>query len=313
MYYQGSMKNYQIINSNEEIPLISIAILAYNHELYIAEAIEGILMQQTSYPYKIVIAEDCSTDSTREIILKYQQKYPEKFKLILQKKNVGFMQNNIDILSNMEGKYIATCEGDDYWIDPLKLQKQVDFLENNEQYGLICTNYTSNSVNVSSDQNRDIELKDLLKNSSVGTVTALFRKKYIDKYLTEKLNLKLSMGDYQLWIYICSQTKIYKLSDVTAFYRILRDSASGRNNYIKQKKFALDVLQTTKNNLYKVKSKEDFDDILRERYGQLFKILVDSKDKEFLVHQLSFLKTLKNIKFLDIKIFLAGVHKIYFL
>lgn len=128
------MKQYKIIDFAPQLPMVSIAILAYNHELFIAEAIEGALMQETSFPYKIVIAEDCSTDKTREIVLKYQKKYPEKITLILQNKNVGSKQNNIDILSNLDGKYIATCEGDDYWTDPLKLQKQVDFLEQNHHY-----------------------------------------------------------------------------------------------------------------------------------------------------------------------------------
>jgi glycosyltransferase involved in cell wall biosynthesis len=130
------MSSYKIINTGTNNPDISIAMLAYNHEKFIGEAIESVLTQKTSYSYKIIIAEDFSTDNTRKIVTEYQKKYPDKIKLILQNKNVGASQNNVNLLSNLEGKYIAALEGDDYWTDPLKLQKQVDFLEANPDYVL---------------------------------------------------------------------------------------------------------------------------------------------------------------------------------
>lgn len=130
------MIDYTIIDESALIPDISIAMLTYNHQDFIGEAIESVLMQQTSYSYKIIIAEDCSTDKTREIILEFQRKNPDKIKLILQKVNVGASKNNVILLSNLEGKYIAALEGDDYWTDPLKLQKQVNFLESNPDYVL---------------------------------------------------------------------------------------------------------------------------------------------------------------------------------
>jgi len=134
------MSSYKIIDTGINSPDISIAMLAYNHEKFIGEAIESVLIQKTDYTYKIIIAEDFSTDSTREIVLEYQKKYPDKIKLILQDKNVGASQNNVDLLSNLEGKYIAALEGDDYWTDPLKLQKQVDFLEANPDYSICFHN-----------------------------------------------------------------------------------------------------------------------------------------------------------------------------
>ena len=128
------MNSFKIIDQSDITPDVSIAMLAYNHEKYIVDAIESVLMQRTSYTYKIIIAEDFSTDNTRKIVLDYQKKYPKKIKLILQDKNVGANQNNVDLLTNLEGIYIAALEGDDYWTDPLKLQKQIDFLENNPEY-----------------------------------------------------------------------------------------------------------------------------------------------------------------------------------
>jgi glycosyltransferase involved in cell wall biosynthesis len=110
-------------------PLVSVRVATYNHEKYIAQCIEGILMQKTAFPVEVIIGEDCSTDKTREIVFDYQRKYSEKIQVITSEGNVGPAQNSLRIQNACGGKYHALCEGDDYWIDPLKLQKQVDFLE----------------------------------------------------------------------------------------------------------------------------------------------------------------------------------------
>jgi len=120
---------------NEKIK-VSVCIITYNHENFITEAIEGALLQKLNFPYEIVIGEDYSTDGTREIIRDYQKKYPDKIKLFLNKKNLGAVENFIRTLSHCHGKYVALCEGDDYWVDPSKLQKQVDFLETNSDYSV---------------------------------------------------------------------------------------------------------------------------------------------------------------------------------
>ena len=97
------MNSYRVIDTGIKNPDVTIAMLAYNHEKYIAEAIESVLCQQTEYSYKIVIAEDCSTDSTREIILSYQKRFPDRIGIILQNSNVGAKQNNYDLLSYIDG------------------------------------------------------------------------------------------------------------------------------------------------------------------------------------------------------------------
>ena len=109
-------------------PLVSVVVLVYNHEKYIADALDGILMQKVDFEYEIVLGEDCSTDKSREIVLRYAQRHPEKFKLLLHESNIGANANQRTILSACTGKFIAFCEGDDYWTDPLKLQKQVNIL-----------------------------------------------------------------------------------------------------------------------------------------------------------------------------------------
>ena len=121
------------IEKNDEI-LVSVAIVTYNHEKFISQTIESILNQKTNFKIEIVIGEDCSTDKTGQICLEYYQKYPNKIVLLLNEENLGLRRNNINTWSFCRGKYIAMCEGDDYWTDNLKLQKQVDILEKNNKY-----------------------------------------------------------------------------------------------------------------------------------------------------------------------------------
>ena len=120
---------------------VSVFMITYNHEKYIAEALDSILMQKTDFDFDIVIGEDCSTDATRRIVLEYSRKYPDKIKLLLHNVNVGFISNMMYVLEACTGKYVAMCEGDDYWTDPFKLQKQVDFLEANNEYMLATHGY----------------------------------------------------------------------------------------------------------------------------------------------------------------------------
>ncbi|MXV39160.1 glycosyltransferase [Flavobacteriaceae bacterium Ap0902] len=125
-------------------PLVSICCLAYNHGPYIKQCIDGFLMQETNFEYEILIHEDASTDNTARIIREYQEKYPCRIKPIFQTENQyskGIKPTLAYNFPRAQGKYIAMCEGDDYWTNPLKLQKQIDFLESNPQYNLSCCNY----------------------------------------------------------------------------------------------------------------------------------------------------------------------------
>ncbi|WP_256010054.1 glycosyltransferase [Desertivirga xinjiangensis] len=120
---------------------VSICCITYNHEKYIAKAIEGFLNQKTSFKYEILIGEDCSTDNTLAVINDYIKRFPGQIKLITGDKNIGSIRNLVRVFAEVQGKYIAFCDGDDYWTDPLKIQKQVDFLENNLDYTL-CFHYS---------------------------------------------------------------------------------------------------------------------------------------------------------------------------
>lgn len=183
------MNSYKIIDTGIRNPDISIAMLAYNHGKYIAQALDSILMQETTYSYKIIIAEDGSKDDTRTIILDYQAKYPDRFKVILQNENVGAQKNNIDLLSNLEGNYVAALEGDDYWTDPFKLQQQVDFLEENSDY--VLTHHDASVIDENGNHLKDSKLpanikkdfnkKELQRDLSLATLTLCFRNIFLNK------------------------------------------------------------------------------------------------------------------------------------
>jgi len=121
-----------------EKPLVSICCICYDQEQYIRQALDGFVMQQTSFPFEVVISDDCSKDGTRKVIAEYKGKYPELIRDISPENNKGSMSNWLYVQDCARGRYVAICEGDDYWTDPLKLQKQVDFLESHPDYSMCC-------------------------------------------------------------------------------------------------------------------------------------------------------------------------------
>ena len=122
-------------------PLVSVKMITYNHEPYIVQAIEGVLMQETDFPIELIIGEDCSTDRTREIVLAYQQKHPNIIRVITYDQNVGCRKNGFITEKACRGKYVAFCEGDDYWHHPQKLKKQVAYLESHADVGMVYSNF----------------------------------------------------------------------------------------------------------------------------------------------------------------------------
>ena len=128
---------------NKRINIVSVFILVYNQELYIKQTIQSILDQKTNFDFNLVIGEDCSTDNTLKILNDFKDKYPDQIKLISLKKNIGLIHNFVNTVKECDGKFIAICDGDDFWLDECKLQKQVDFLENNLDYSIVFTNKTN--------------------------------------------------------------------------------------------------------------------------------------------------------------------------
>lgn len=121
--------------------MVSVCCITYNHKQFIGQAIDGFLSQKTNFKFEVIIGDDCSTDGTSDIVKAYADEYPGIINLISGNKNVGAHENMRRVVKCCSGKYIALCDGDDYWTDPFKLQKQVDFLEQNTEY-VTCCHYT---------------------------------------------------------------------------------------------------------------------------------------------------------------------------
>jgi glycosyltransferase involved in cell wall biosynthesis len=126
-------------------PVVTVRTITYQHARFIRQCIEGVLMQRTNFPFEYIIGEDCSTDGTRDIVLEYAQAHPERIRVVTADENVGMKWNSYRTKLAGRGKYMVLCDGDDYYSDPLKLQKQVDILEANPQYAG-CFHYTTQDM-----------------------------------------------------------------------------------------------------------------------------------------------------------------------
>lgn len=223
-------------------PLLSVCLITYQHASFIRQAIESVLMQKVNFHWELIIADDFSTDGTREILLGYKKKYSEFIRLILQEENVGATKNWMDLIKTPQSKYITCFEGDDYWIDPHKLQNQVDFLEANPEYGVVCTDY--HIMNEKGEitkynylkklkkekLNRDISFEDIIVSTHpIRTATACFRREHIDSFINVYLNNirgQFKIGDIPLWLHISLRSKLKYLTITTAVYRITPGTAS---------------------------------------------------------------------------------------
>jgi glycosyltransferase involved in cell wall biosynthesis len=235
-------------------PLVSICCITYNHVKYIRDAIEGFLIQKTTFPFEIIIHDDASTDGTDHIIKEYELKYPNLIFPIYQKENQfskGVRRILITfVFPKCTGKYIAYCEGDDYWTDPYKLQKQIDFLEANPEYGLCYTNAKVFVQKTSTFSKTVIgypveSFEELLLNPGIVTLTTVFRRALCEGYSSEVLpySTKWKMGDYPLWLYIATKSKMKFIEGITATYRRLEESASRSKSFDHNLDFAISAFE----------------------------------------------------------------------
>lgn len=231
--------------------ILSVCMITYNHEKYIAQAIESALMQKTNFDYEIVIGEDCSTDRTREIVFEYAKKNPDKIIVITSEKNVGANENFIRTLNSCRGKYIAILEGDDYWTDPYKLQKQANFLESNQDYGLVHSDVNffyqnNNKVVLAYKKKKKIKIpigsvfENLLLRNFISTPTVCFRRSFIENIDIEEIIKKdWLLGDWALWLEIASKSLVGYLPEPFATYRIHSTSITNKLDKIGRYKFIL--------------------------------------------------------------------------
>ena len=193
-----------------DAPLVSVCMTAYNHEAYLAEAIEGVLMQRTAFGVELVLGEDCSTDRTAEIGREYAARYPGRIRLVAGPENVGWRANYRRTVAACRGKYVAFCDGDDRWCDPLKLQMQAELLEADPSCGM-CYTRTEKA-----DGRRGVreylpqgepstDFRSLLRSYTIGNCSAMGRRDLLERFYAEvrpELRSEWLTGDVPMWLWV---------------------------------------------------------------------------------------------------------------
>lgn len=250
---------------DDVLPLVHTRTMAFNHENFIRECIEGLLMQKTTFPVQILIHDDASTDNTAAIIKEYEEKYPRLIKAYYQEENSYSKRSDIKgrlrkpFFQWITGKYVALCEGDDYWIDPLKLQKQVEIMEEDESIGIVHSGFIKYDMinNQKSEEVLQIAgdpFQHYLTTGKMRTVTVMIRNKYLPITTEVRKNpiIKDSpYGDRVSFLAIASQSKVVYLPDVTSVYRIFPGESASRYTDIRERYYVR--LKITKVNYHLLK------------------------------------------------------------
>ena len=206
---------------------LSVCVFTYNHEKFIAQAIESVLMQKATFKFELLIGEDCSTDKTREVVECYKKRFPEKIKVIYNERNLGMMENNINVISQSRGEYIALLDGDDYWINADKLQTQVDFLEQNTDYSfcfhdgrILMTNGQLDKKRTccGAKQKKHILFTDVICNTHIPTFSIVFRRSAMIEY-PPKWFRSLNAPDRPLFLLLAAEGPGYYFNKIWGVYR----------------------------------------------------------------------------------------------
>lgn len=233
---------------------VSVCMITYNHEKYIKQAIENILCQKTNFDFELIITNDCSTDTTDAIINDIIKSNPNgyKIKYYNQKSNLGMMRNFQFALDQSSSKYIALCEGDDYWIDSDKLQNQVDFLNSNSDYA-ICFHQVSVDDNgiiakdtITPKVASTTTIMDLAKGNYIHTPSVMYRNNLISKF--PDYFQKTPVGDYFLLMLNAKYGKIKYIDKTMAVYRVHDTSYWSSKNQIDREKIWIDFIENIKEN-----------------------------------------------------------------
>jgi len=204
---------------------LSVAMITYNHERFIAQAIESVLSQRVNFNYEIVIGEDCSTDGTRGVIADFARRHPEHIKTLLRTKNIGANCNFAETFAACRGEYVAYLEGDDYWTSVDKLQGQVDFLDAHPSCAISCTHARvldeiggAPYGTLPAFPAGRYELTDLLKTNFVMPCTMVLRRALVGTLPSWLLKMKI--GDWPLCALLARYGSIDLADEITATYRI---------------------------------------------------------------------------------------------
>lgn len=230
-------------------PLVSVIMPTYNHEKYISQAIESLLSQNTKYSYELIINDDYSNDKTAIIAKDYAEKYPDKiFFLSPGNTNQGLLKSYKKLINNARGKYIAILESDDLWGNELKLEKQVSFLEENNEYGLCASDFIRIDEHsciidsVSHDFYKELDgnwFHQEICQNMICAATAIFRKDIFFKFcnIDEYIENKFKTFDYPTWLLISANSKCKYIPEKLASYRIIKSSISNSGNFRKRISF----------------------------------------------------------------------------
>lgn len=236
---------------NNEV-LVTIKCTVFNHEPYLRQCLDGFVMQKTNFDFEVLVHDDASTDDSKLIIQEYAERFPAIFKPMYEVENQyqkGGFYRIIQLMNkHIHGKYVAICEGDDFWIDPYKLQKQVDYMEMNPKCGLVYTKMNQleqNTGKISMGWAHQATFDEIItQNNPICTPTVLIRRDIYDEFYSEvKVNKSWKMADYPLWLYISHFTKIKCLSDITTTYRCLASSASHSSDVNKMMLFTFSAYE----------------------------------------------------------------------
>jgi glycosyltransferase involved in cell wall biosynthesis len=217
-------------------PLVSVYMLTYNHERYIAQAIEGVISQHTDFPVELIIGEDCSTDSTGVIVRDYQKRYPHLIRILTSARNVGAHANAVRCRSAARGEFVAICEGDDYWNHTGKLQLQIEAFAMHPNAHLVHTDYDRQiGTRVLRNVNRRQPpehlaqgdcLVSLLCEMTVTTSTAMYKRKLLEDYRNSGIDAsKWPFGDYPIALYAALFGPVIYIPESTSVYRYVQGSA----------------------------------------------------------------------------------------
>jgi glycosyltransferase involved in cell wall biosynthesis len=231
--------------------------LTYNHERYLAEAVEGVIRQQASFPIELLIGEDCSTDGTREVALGYHKRFPEIIRVITSEQNVGMHQNAARVIAAARGKYIAFCEGDDFWHRPDKLQRQVEDLEAHPCASMVCSDHrvVSDAGCVLMEHyygqlntlGMRLHYDDLvLGRAGISTLTVCARRTLVQAASRESLQCRdhtFLLGDLPLWLELSRSGMVDYLPEPLASYRLSLSSATRSQDPLWSRKFAMSVCE----------------------------------------------------------------------
>lgn len=220
-----------------EAPLVSVNVSVYNHELYIEKCLRSIASQEVDFPYEVIIGEDCSTDGTRDLLKRLEPELPDCFVFLYRERNMGGELNDSDMLFRSRGKYLAVLEGDDFWTESTKLQKQVDFLEGHPDYSAVfhrCVVVGKDSLPTGESYpecpHEEYSFKEYFYCSMPGQIgTSLIRREpYLAarKRFTEYTCYEKYAGDRRYAFILLSIGKVRCLPDVWGAYRHVKSGGS---------------------------------------------------------------------------------------